>query len=448
MDEMRRKKYCLMFWARALTAALMLAMSCICAYASSESALDVLMETAERSSPLIKAAHERVLRANAALREAGAKMGPSVTAAAGGMWQQNDPLLAAVNPVTNTMIGVVPFGFRNTYVAAVDFLQTVYSGGSLTAGRQAAELARDALTAEEKRVRQSVRNSVRVAYFNVRRAQEKRTVAEESLKLAQEHLNRAEKLFAAGVVAKSDVLRSKTAVAESKLNLIRADNAVEISLTALERAVGTAVDETHVKNGDPDAESLAHLQPKYADPVSAAYENREDLKMYGLLSRQADKTAKAQRGQLLPQIKAGGMLANIDDEFLPDGDEEWRLGLFGTWTVFDGGEISAKAEQSRAQAREFLYRLDDMKKTVKMEVTQAQSNLRFAESRLDVAARQVEVSEEDYRIAVKRYEAQVGTNLDMLDARLALTNSRTERVDALYDIEIAIADLIYAVGAD
>jgi outer membrane protein TolC len=87
-----------------------------------------------------------------------------------------------------------------------------------------------------------------------------------------------------------------------------------------------------------------------------------------------------------------------------------------------------------------------MKNTIKMEVTNAELDLRSSISRLEVARRQTAESEEDYRIAVRRYEEQVGTNLEMLDARLALTKSRTEAVDAYYDILIAEANLRCSMG--
>lgn len=81
-----------------------------------------------------------------------------------------------------------------------------------------------------------------------------------------------------------------------------------------------------------------------------------------------------------------------------------------------------------------------------MEVTQAELNLKSAESRLVVATRQSNEAREDYRIATRRYAESVGTNLDTLDARLALTNSLTELATAMYDIKSAEADLRYAIG--
>lgn len=419
------------------------------ACASEPVGLGKLIEQAEQKNPLIGAVHERVMSAEAAIHEALAKMGPKAGVAAGALWQKDDPLLPAVNPATGSVIGLVPLGYRNTYVAAAGFIQTVYAGGSLYAGKQAAVLAKDAALAEETRVSQSVSNSVRIAFYNLKRAEEKEKVALEAVRLSKDHLVRAEKLFKSGVIAKSDVLRSKVAVAGTELDLIRAANAVKIAMTSLERAVGAPVSPSDVR-GDATfgvKDILNAIKTELPDDhLDMAYANRMELKMYDNLSRQAYKIARAEQGQLLPQIVAGGAITNMDEEFFPDGKEEWLMGLMVYWNLFDGGEISARTKQAKARAREFLCMIDDTRNSIKMEVTQAELNLKSAESRFNVTERQVAESEEDYRIAVRRYEEQVGTNLDILDARLALINSKTERVDALYDISIAYANLLYAVG--
>jgi len=49
-------------------------------------------------------------------------------------------------------------------------------------------------------------------------------------------------------------------------------------------------------------------------------------------------------------------------------------------------------------------------------------------------------------MALKRYGSQVGTNIDVLDARVALTNARTQLVDSVYDTHISKTELLYAVG--
>ena len=406
------------------------------AFSAEPQDLERLVLKAREGNPLVSAAEERVIQAEGALQEAGAKMGPKFGAGIAAIWPKDRFM-----PIEG-----IPLGFGNVYIAAAGFVQTIYAGGSLSASREAAKLARDAAVAEKERVSQTVANSVRIAYYNWKRASAKKMVAAEALKLAGDHLGRAERLFRSGMVAKGDVLRSKVAVADAELALIRADNAVSISGTALENAVGspTEISEAGVTYPEyvPSKEALTGTESN----IKTAYENRMEIRMYDLMSRRAAKVARAAEGLLLPQIIAAGGVINSGDEFFPSGNEEMILSLMARWTIFDSGEALAKTKQAKAQAREFLHLMDDMKNRIRMEVTGAELDLRSSLSRREVARRQVSESEEDYRIAVRRYEEQVGTNLEMLDARLALTKSRTEEIDALYDVLIAEANLIYSLG--
>ncbi|MDR1650671.1 MAG: TolC family protein [Synergistaceae bacterium] len=55
---------------------------------------------------------------------------------------------------------------------------------------------------------------------------------------------------------------------------------------------------------------------------------------------------------------------------------------------------------------------------------------------------------EDYRLARRRYDAQAGTNLDVLDSRTALIESRRALVSAVYDIAAAQCGMMFAVAED
>ena len=406
------------------------------AFSAEPQDLERLVLKAREGNPLVSAAEERVIQAEGALQEAGAKMGPKFGAGIAAIWPK-DRLM----PIEG-----IPVDFGNVYIAAAGFVQTIYAGGSLSASKEAAKLARDAAVAEKERISQTVANSVRTAYYNWKRASAKKMVAAEALKLAGDHLERAERLFRSGLVARGDVLRSKVAVADAELALIRAENAVSISAAALENAVGAPPEVSEAGAAHPEYVPSKEALAERESNLKAAYENRMEVRMYDLMSRRAAKVARAAEGLLLPQIIAAGGVINSGDEFFPSGNEEMVFSLMVRWTMFDSGEASAKTKQAKAQGREFLHLMDDMKNRIRMEVTAAELDLRSSLSRREVARRQVSESEEDYRIAVRRYEEQVGTNLEMLDARLALTKSRTEEVDALYDILIAEANLLYSLG--
>ena len=98
--------------------------------------------------------------------------------------------------------------------------------------------------------------------------------------------------------------------------------------------------------------------------------------------------------------------------------------------------------------KELLYLIEEQDSRIRQEVLQAQHRLDTAMARDEVAVLQVEDAREGYRLALRRYDAQVGTNLDVLDARTALINSLNMRVNAVYDIASAQSELIYAIGGD
>lgn len=417
------------------------------AQAADDAALAALISAAQENNPQIMAARERTAEAEQRVAQAGAKLGPKASAMAGALWQRDglDPLKGQDIPLLGLNLKV---GYRNTYAAAIGLSQVIYSGGSLQAQKKAAELNRDSCLAQENRTKQSVSNAVRRAYYALRSAQAKELVASDALSLTKRHLIQAEKLFAGGVVARNDVLRSKVAVSQAELDLIRAQNGRDLALTALRRAVGAEPAGRLEEDRPLDRilEERGDMAVSEKADVEAAFAARDELKVYALLAKQAEKLARAAQGQLLPQILGAVGWVAADDKFFPTEQNEPVAALGVYWNFYDGGEMRAKTNEAKAKAKELLFQLDDMKNAVRMEVTQAELNLRSAQSRLDVAARQLASSREDYRIAVRRYTEKVGTNLDTLDARLALTNSMSEVVTAIYDIKTAEADLICAMG--
>ena len=422
-----------------------------------DASLSGLIQTARSSNPKIAAAAQQRAAAEERIKQASAKMGPQLFVAAGALWQ-NDGITANMSlpiPLLGSPATELSFLGSGTYAAAIALTQIIYSGGSLSAQRDAAKLARDASAAQEKRTEQAVANAVRRAYYALRTAQAKEVVAEEAVNLTKNHMEQAEKLFKAGVVAKNDVLRSKVAVASAELDLIRAKNGSELAMTALRRAVGAEIPAELSEKPSLDAITAETEKAEPEDnaerDVEEAFEKREELKAFTYLGEQANKLARAAQGQLLPQIigaigyVSAGTGKGGDNFYLDDLNEPAAaIGMY--WHPFDSGEMHAKTAEAKAKAKEVLAELEDMKNVIRMEVTQASLNIRSAESRLAVASRQVAEAKEDYRIAQRRYAESVGTNLDTLDARLALTNSLTEMVTALYDIRTAESDLKYAIG--
>lgn len=80
------------------------------------------------------------------------------------------------------------------------------------------------------------------------------------------------------------------------------------------------------------------------------------------------------------------------------------------------------------------------------EVKKSFLQIETAEKRISAARQGLIAAKESYRMAVARYEAQVGTNTDVLDAQAKQTLSEASLHEALSDYERSVAELYGAMG--
>ena len=401
--------------------------------------LDEAMKLAMENNPALKVARERVVQAEADVDQAKSAMGPKLGSSVTYIRYDEEPRSSVIGGGG----GYILKGFEDTWEGALTLTQVIYSGGSLRADRAAARLRTEAQRAGEIRTVQGVENQVSNAYYDLQRARANLGVAEESVRLAKEHLAEVGALFKHGVVARNEVLRVQVDVSDAELDKIRAENSVNVAWKTLSRAIGVSLPmSTALPSPAEDVDPIEMPE----DPEKLALDQRPEMKALGLSRQAALQVAKSAAGQARPQISLQGKARDIGDDFYPDIDDDWTLTLSARWTLYDHGEVKAKVKKAKAMAGEFLGQVEDLEKQIVQEVATARLNLDSSLQRLDVARDQVDLAEEDYRMALQRYKVQAGTNLDVLDARVALIGARTQLVASVYDAYTAQADFLYAIG--
>ncbi|MDO4787428.1 MAG: TolC family protein [Fretibacterium sp.] len=388
--------------------------------------LSEILEIASRGNPNIAAAKEKVAQAREDARSAAAAMGPNINVGASARYETD----------------------RNVFNASLNLIQTLYAGGSVRANYRAAKLALSAVESESSRTYQEVLNEVRVRYYDCLRAGAKVRVAEEALQLAEEHKRHARKLFGQGMIPKGDVLRVEVSLNQSELELVSARSDFEVSWSALEHAVGSKL----VQGGILDFSGAEDELPspdrfEFGEVVDAALAQRPELRAYRFYGERAAQLVKAASGQRRPRVTLSGRL-NSDRDDRSWADDRWYVQIEAQWALYDGGEGASAVRKAKAAARELLYVLENLSSQVRQEAVQAEIRLRSARERFELAKKQVATSQEDYRMAFRRYEARLGSNIDVLDAKRALVRSRTEYVDAVYDAAAARSHLVYVMGGD
>ncbi|MEM5769066.1 MAG: TolC family protein, partial [Bacillota bacterium] len=83
---------------------------------------------------------------------------------------------------------------------------------------------------------------------------------------------------------------------------------------------------------------------------------------------------------------------------------------------------------------------------VETEVRQTYLSVREAYKRIDTTKTAVAKAEEDVNISQVKYNAGAGTNIEVMDAQLALTQAKINYIQALYDFNVSKAKLDKAAG--
>jgi outer membrane protein TolC len=143
-----------------------------------------------------------------------------------------------------------------------------------------------------------------------------------------------------------------------------------------------------------------------------------------------------------PDITGGGFYGATRTDL----SEIWELNLGLTWPLFDGGNRIARYREARSNLEAAQSRVKATELDISREVEQAQSNVIEAEERIQAAQVAVASAQENFRLAQGRFDAGVGTILELTDAQLALTQAQNTEAQALADYRIALARLDRAVG--
>ena len=102
-----------------------------------------------------------------------------------------------------------------------------------------------------------------------------------------------------------------------------------------------------------------------------------------------------------------------------------------------------KAVETHKKAQEQLRQTVD---SVRLDVRSTYLSLQSFDQSIQTSKASVGLAEEDYRIKVIRYRAGVGTNLDVLDAQVALTTAKNNYLLAMYNYNNYRAKIDKAMG--
>ncbi len=317
----------------------------------------------------------------------------------------------------------------------------IYSGGRVESQINQAELGTTGANLNIEKVQQQVKLDTTTAYYNILQTGNMVAVNQETVNSLNKHLQNVQAKVEAGVVARVDLLRAEVELANAEQNLIKAQHnntlAVATFLNLLNMDAATEIQLAEDLQYVPDNRELK-------DCLNIAKSDRPDINQAMINIKIAENGVKQAVSGKKPSISLSASTA-WDNKLLPE-DDNWSVGVAASWNVFDAGVTNARIKQADSSLAKAKLQYEQILDGAEQEVRQSFLSMREAEKRYSTTNVIVAKAQEDVNIAQEKYLAGVGTNIEVIDAQLALTQARTNQVQALYDYNINKAKLDKAIG--
>lgn len=292
-------------------------------------------------------------------------------------------------------------------------------------------------------------NLVRKSFYSVLLANDSYRVFKESYDNAMENYTDIKKKYDQGLVAEYDLIRADVSVRNIEPNMLQAENALVLAKWQLKALMGLDLEQEIACEGV----LTDYRSELYGDFIATdtALVDNTNLKQFDIQGRQLEAKLKMEQYDYLPTLSLSGMYQwnsmNNDFKF---GDYKWNpysmVGLKLTIPIFSGGSKQSKIKQTRVSSAQLSLQRDDLERNLKLSIKQSLDNMSTCVKRFDAAQKGVTQAEKGYTIAQKRYDTGAGTLLELNDSELALTQSKLNFNQAIYDYMVAKSELDKVLG--
>lgn len=337
--------------------------------------------------------------------------------------------------------------FQRSYQPGVEMSWLLYDFGGREAGIDEKRQALIAAGFTHNATIQDIIVTVEIAYFDYLTNKALLTAQTDSLAEAKTLLDAAEERHRVGLATIADVLQAKTGLAQAQLELDRLTGLIQTTRGVLATAMGLPPNTPYDIDPEIPAPKLDETMQRVDGLLERAQQERPDLAAARAEAEGATAHLRRIRADRYPVIKATGSASRVYYNSADHYGNTTALGLSVKLPVFSGFAKKYNVIQAEADRDAALAGLRALEQAVTLEVWSAYHDLQTARQRVATSETLLESATQSYDVAVGRYHAGVGTMLDMLSAQSALEDARAQRVLALSDWNVALAQLAHATGA-
>jgi len=336
------------------------------------------------------------------------------------------------------------------YVWDIHLMQPVFTGGLLSSTYALEALGVDVARLRHEMARIELIYNVKAAYFSLLKAQKLQDVARQAVEQIAAHEKTAYDFFQQDMIAKNDLLEAQVRLAQAQQDLVRAEKAVALARAVLNRLLHQDVN-TGIEILDTSDEQ--RLELALSESQTLAMQRQPVIREIDTSIRQAQTAVRLAQSTYFPKIflvstyLRQGNQADVRGTPYED-PEAWHVSVNLDWTFWEWGRKRHAVGEQKVKLLEAQETRKEVVDKLMLQVKDAWLRCQEHWKNIGVSRTAIARAEENFRIYKNRFEQQMATTTDVLDAQTLLTYAHSNYYAARYDYCVARAALEYAMGGD
>lgn len=279
------------------------------------------------------------------------------------------------------------------------------------------------------------------AYYNLLFAFENRRVAEDTVKKFEMFYNQAKAFYEIGMNPKVDVTIAEVNLSNAKLQLIQADNAVNLAVAKLNNVMGVPfIDKYNVQ------ERLKYqpVDVSFNQSIEIAREARPELKLAELKVESANQTMKLVKKSYFPTLSIEGQYQRGGKSW--NSNYGYNIGGYLNFPTINGMLIKNEIKEARYLYDKEIANAKNTQNTIYLEIQNAFLTLEEKKNQMPVAILGVKQAKENYELSYGRYRVGEASPTELKDAQINYQQAQLTYYNALYQYNSSKAALEKAIG--
>ena len=337
------------------------------------------------------------------------------------------------------------FAQENNYQAQAQVTQILFNSAVLR-GIGASQIY---LNLSKEKLKSTVSKTildVKKAFYGVLLARDLRDIAKARFANANDHLNNIKAMRAQGLISDFQQMQAEVQVENIRPIILQLENVLQNAENGLKILLD--IDQNTPLQIIGKMEYSKEPLPSEADLISETRKSNPTLNTLRIKQQLDDELAAIDRGGYWPTLAAFGnyTYAGSGDGWDLSNYSSSIVGVSFSINLFQGGRTAHKVEQDMIVAQQTGEQISTLSDAFTAQIKSKLNDLKRVEKLVELMQSNIQLAERAYTIAGNRYKQGLGSELELKDADVALSQAKTNYSNSVHDFLIAKAELFDLAG--